>query len=86
MVLGQYGLWCEDVCVVWAALAQLCNKPISVLSDFLVEFSCLLLYVCVQCWYVIIFVYLYVCIVPVIVTTHADCLVLYCLQAGQVRL
>ena len=31
--------------MVWATLAQLCKKPIAVLCEFLVEFSCLFLYV-----------------------------------------
>jgi hypothetical protein len=56
VVLGKYGLWCEDACVVRATLAQLCNKPIAVVCEFIVEIPCLFLYVGVQCWYVIIFV------------------------------
>ena len=60
----------------------MCNYSIPMVFEFLVEIQCLLFYVSVQCWHVIIFVYLCIGVIPVIVSDQTDSFVLNYLQAG----
>ena len=37
--------------MIWATLTQMCNEPITIMFEFLVEIQCLLFYVCCVVFY-----------------------------------